>query len=101
MMGIWQGQADGGLVPGMPCESFALFCWGSGAHWGLHFLGSIPQCGALRTLVDDEGVRESGVSSGSLALPVGVSSWESSVWGLCVFGPFCHIPLLVYGLSDH
>ena len=79
MMGVWQGQVDVGLVPGLSYESSALFCWGSGAHWGLHFRGSIPQCGALGTLVDGEGVRESGVSLACLDLPMGISSRESSV----------------------
>ena len=100
MMGVGQGQVGVGLVLGMPCESSALFCWGSGAHWGLHFLGSIPQCGALRTLVDGEGVRESGVSLGSLALPVGFPHGSPQCGALGLL-PFYHIPLLVYGLSDH
>ena len=73
---------------GLPCGGFALFWWGSWAHWGLHFLGSIPHCGALGTLVDGGGVGESGGSLGFLALLVGVSSCGSSVLGFVSLGLF-------------
>ena len=88
VVGVWQGWVDVGLVLGLPCGGFSWFCWGSGAHWGLHFLGSLPQCGALWILVDGGGVGESGVSLGSLNLPVGVSSWGSSVQGFVSLGLF-------------
>ena len=98
-IGVWQRQVDVGLVLGLPCGGFALFCWGSWAHWGLHFLGSMSQCGALGTQVDGGGLG----SLEFLLVPWPCGGFLMGVLsvGLSVFGPFCHIPLLMHGLSGH
>ena len=61
----------------------------------------MPQCGALGTLVDGGGVGESGVFPWFPGPEGGGILMEVLSAGFCVFGPFCHILLLVHGLSGH